>query len=409
MRRSLGGTLRGAGWALLLLVAFAAPAHATRQVEEELVIDGRCHRMQATPLEDFLDTLDPRPELTDSMCTACWRGYLGTWILEDRTLKLLSLRWPGFGRDDDDTPIPLTKLFPNAKASVPATWFTGVLRVAQGRMWRYVHMGFATLYERDLYMRVEKGKVVRQWEVDNRREGFARSRADLQWVAIASKPPADDGQWHDGRTLETPKFRKDVRPATRFKTRGVVVQRKGQPDATFWIPGTPGTPPVRLPLTGAGKLERALPHVELTATWTPDDEGMTLHAVSVRLLEPGETIHHASYEVPDLEEKLKSMAPRDARPTVLRHASDLRFMWNEMVTLRGPLTRDGVLGVSVAAGSKPLGKVVTATGMLEKWVVTPSALTESPRLRSLFKDRGPGTYMRLTDPKTGALVRLTRK
>lgn len=41
-----------------------------------------------------------------------------------------------------------------------ADWFSGVLRVPQGELLRYVHMGFGSVYERELHISIDKGLVV---------------------------------------------------------------------------------------------------------------------------------------------------------------------------------------------------------------------------------------------------------
>lgn len=87
--------------------------------------------------------------------TACWRGYIGSWEVRDGRLYLTGVQ----GRYEvlGDEP-------------VPADWFSGVLRVPRGELLRYVHMGFESVYERDLYVKVEAGTVVETWTVDNRGE-----------------------------------------------------------------------------------------------------------------------------------------------------------------------------------------------------------------------------------------------
>lgn len=49
-------------------------------------------------------------------------------------------------------------------SAVFAEWFTGVLRVPQGRQVEYVHAGFASRYEGYLLLQIERGRVVRRWE-----------------------------------------------------------------------------------------------------------------------------------------------------------------------------------------------------------------------------------------------------
>jgi DNA-directed RNA polymerase specialized sigma subunit len=57
-----------------------------------------------------------------------------------------------------------------------ADWFTGVLRVPRGEMLAYVHMDFESIYEQDLLINVERGRVTGQRIQDNR-DRFAWQRS----------------------------------------------------------------------------------------------------------------------------------------------------------------------------------------------------------------------------------------
>ena len=85
--------------------------------------------------------------------TACWRGYVGSWEIKNDKFYLtgLSGEYQLIGEE------PLL-----------ADWFTGVIRVPQGEMLRYVHMGFGSVYEEELHIKIVKGKVVKRRKIDNR-------------------------------------------------------------------------------------------------------------------------------------------------------------------------------------------------------------------------------------------------
>ncbi|MGE0766620.1 MAG: hypothetical protein AB7L90_09165 [Hyphomicrobiaceae bacterium] len=85
--------------------------------------------------------------------TACWRRYVATWRLERDRLYLDAIE--GIYRLEGEAP-----LF--------ADWVTETLRVAQGHELTYVHMGFGTVYERDLLLDVRMGVLVSRSERDNR-------------------------------------------------------------------------------------------------------------------------------------------------------------------------------------------------------------------------------------------------
>ena len=97
--------------------------------------------------------------------TACWRGYIGTWEVKGGRLYLVNLQ--GSYEMVGDEPIP-------------ADWVSGWLRVPRGELLEYVHMGFESVYERELHLRVEGGVVVESKTVEA--EGaFQRSLRPRSW------------------------------------------------------------------------------------------------------------------------------------------------------------------------------------------------------------------------------------
>jgi len=60
------------------------------------------------------------------------------------------------------------KIFPGKTKPMKADWFTGTLRIPRGKPIQYVHMGYQTIYEYDVFLRIKAGKVVDMQMVDNR-------------------------------------------------------------------------------------------------------------------------------------------------------------------------------------------------------------------------------------------------
>lgn len=131
----------------------------TAQVYEKLVIEDSLFYMCSCPelpwnhprIVEFEGWYDATcPPIVYS--TACWRGYIGTWaILGDRFFLTAVV---GKRRLVGDEP-----LF--------ADWVTGTLRVPNGELIQYVHMGFASVHQAELHIRVEHGIVVGTRTVDN--------------------------------------------------------------------------------------------------------------------------------------------------------------------------------------------------------------------------------------------------
>jgi hypothetical protein len=160
----------------------------TAQLHEVVIIEGDTLSMAFVPplpdnhprvvaeTDERMEALRARNRLLFS--TACWRGYQGTWRIDDGKLYLASLegRYRLLGGEP---------LF--------ADWVTCVLRVPRGNRLHYVHMGFGSIYEMEIHVKIERGIVVASRTRDNR----GRSH-DPHQVAIRSMPggendfPGDD-------------------------------------------------------------------------------------------------------------------------------------------------------------------------------------------------------------------------
>lgn len=146
-----------------LLWTVCAAAGATAQIADELVVDGKPNILFAEPLGPALEA-DPKMQerlkkyISESRCSASWRGYKATWEVRENVLYLVKV--DANPCSSKRTPVPLSELFPDTTGPVQAIWFTGTLRVPQGQQIEYVHMGYESRYERYLILLVENGHVV---------------------------------------------------------------------------------------------------------------------------------------------------------------------------------------------------------------------------------------------------------
>lgn len=134
----------------------------TAQIGERIEIDGELQRLACCPplpwshhdlVEQSSEEMQARygNHMYDS--TACWRGYVASWRMCDERLYFVGCegkyRYKG-----------AKELF--------AHWVTEELRLPMGEMLHYLHMGFGSITDRDLFITVEKGLVVGRRCVDNR-------------------------------------------------------------------------------------------------------------------------------------------------------------------------------------------------------------------------------------------------
>ena len=164
----------------------------TAQIREILIIDGAETSMAFCPPLPIghprLIDVEPKwpAEPGESIIvnsTACWRRYQATWEIKNGRLYLNGVR--GTFRLQGHEPLP-------------ADWFSGVLRVPRGERLRYVHMGFGSVYEEELHIKIESGLVVELRVRDNR--GKENDDPDLGQKNL----PGGENRFPGDDTLEWP-------------------------------------------------------------------------------------------------------------------------------------------------------------------------------------------------------------
>jgi hypothetical protein len=149
------------------VLLMAAPAWPTAQIPEKITYEDESGFLFTNPLETYFTKDNPRPEFT-APHTACWRGYIGSWEIREDTLYLADLKAWMRDKEGKAAPVEFERIFPGKTKPMKADWFTGTLRIPRGKPIRYVHMGYQTVYEEEVLLRVEAGKVMDRQRIDNR-------------------------------------------------------------------------------------------------------------------------------------------------------------------------------------------------------------------------------------------------
>ena len=129
----------------------------TAQVSDSIIINGQENRLYCEPLESFWNEYHPKPDFAPPH-TACWRGYVASWKIEDSKLYLT-------GIETKNESLKMEHVFPDKEAPIFADWVTGELRIPQGEMLQYVHMFYQSRYESDLFLLVDNGIILKEWVV----------------------------------------------------------------------------------------------------------------------------------------------------------------------------------------------------------------------------------------------------
>ena len=129
----------------------------TAQISENLLYKGKDYSMCTQPLDVYLNICDIKFEST-TRCTALWRGYVGSWEIIDDRLYLIGIS----GDTHEYGELKLTTFFPSFPERVFAHWYNGTIRLPDGKMLEYVHMGYGSTYEKDILIEIKKGVVVKE-------------------------------------------------------------------------------------------------------------------------------------------------------------------------------------------------------------------------------------------------------
>lgn len=150
--------------------------------------------------------------------TSCWRGYVGIWEIKNGRFYLANFRF-GYKLIGDEP--------------IFADWFTGILRIPEGEELVYVHMGFGTVFERELHVHIKNGIVIKTQEIDNR--GKQHNADKLTWKnlpGLENRFPGDDEMIKDiiRNAIEKakPGIKKYIEIMELFKRTNVATNRKFQ-------------------------------------------------------------------------------------------------------------------------------------------------------------------------------------
>lgn len=146
-------------WMIVLLAA--GWVSATAQQPDFLVYDGEKHMLQTNPMEEYFRQHPDKKPTSGVMSTALWRGYVATFEVREGRLLLkdIEVMIPSDNADrgyvfksERSTIVP-------AGAELELDWFTGILVLPHGRLVSYVHMGYASAYEKYILLEVKKGRI----------------------------------------------------------------------------------------------------------------------------------------------------------------------------------------------------------------------------------------------------------
>jgi len=132
----------------------------TAQCGEKLYYNGELHSMATEPLTYYLKSSKLEFKFTPPN-TALWRGYVGTWEIKNDKLYLIDLEC-----FVDKGVRGISYIF-NEKKEVFADWFSSQIRLPEGEILMYIHGGYDSIYERDVFLNFKNGILISSEVVEN--------------------------------------------------------------------------------------------------------------------------------------------------------------------------------------------------------------------------------------------------
>jgi len=142
----------------------------TAQIGDRIFIDNNEYTLACEPLSSYL--YDNKVEkLFTAVNTACYRGYCAKWEINNGKIYLTDIESPSQissrkGNDSDELISAMQKLFPG-QSEVFAVWVNGTLKIQSGELLEYIHMGYESVYETNIYLKFENGILIEEKKVDN--------------------------------------------------------------------------------------------------------------------------------------------------------------------------------------------------------------------------------------------------
>ncbi len=183
---------------------------ATGQVPDYMIYKGDTVVIFSNPLEQYFQQIGKRELIGFVGCgsTACWRGYKAIWELKNDSLFLRKItschKDCGLEIKDAD----LKKMF--GTENVFANWFTGEIIIPQGKQVKYIHMGYASIYEKELHISFKNGlqtnertvsneKIANKIELEKKQMQIAKSVQDTLFYQVKMKVDWDTIKtpWYD--------------------------------------------------------------------------------------------------------------------------------------------------------------------------------------------------------------------
>lgn len=147
---------------IIYLILINAVVSGTAQYANIIWLNGYSHKLFSTPLfEYFKDHPEKRPT-EGILSTALYRGYIADFEIINEKLYLIDLKV--MKRTSDDifsTDYAFVSVYDNYFSDkLFLGYYSGTLIIPEGKMIKYIHGGFFSIYEKYIILEIENGTLI---------------------------------------------------------------------------------------------------------------------------------------------------------------------------------------------------------------------------------------------------------
>ncbi|MBP5387896.1 MAG: hypothetical protein J6Y97_10995 [Prevotella sp.] len=162
-----------------VLLTMSLSASATSQEGDFIIIDGTQWEILGRPIkaeaERYNKMLALLPEERD-IRSSNWEGYIAFWSIKQDALCLDSIQYSITNKDTQKKLVKcvnaegLNRVYRNYLdgQNIVATWYTGKLHVAKGKVLHELNDGYERNYENEQFIDINQGKKTGQTAYDNK-------------------------------------------------------------------------------------------------------------------------------------------------------------------------------------------------------------------------------------------------
>jgi hypothetical protein len=196
----------------ILICLISGQLFGTAQIPDFLIYQDDTLAIYSNPLEGYFDKKGERTigEIDFEKgfhCTALWRGYVGTWQIENDSLFLVNLETDYCS--DNPTEIDLTKEFNSNR--IFANWVSFEILNPFGKQIKYVHQGYESIYEYERGFEFVEGNLITINNYDNSK---SRESVYTKETEILHKFLYENINW---KLVESQKISDNKRVIARFR------------------------------------------------------------------------------------------------------------------------------------------------------------------------------------------------